>query len=111
MNEFYAQVYDVVRCVPPGQVVSYGQIAHILGRRRAAREVGRAMRCCKQDIPWQRVVMQDGSITGGGYAELRRALLQAEGTPFLADGRVDMKACRYTGPAGPGAAKKADTKG
>ena len=90
MNLFYQQVYDIVAQVPPGKVVSYGQIARMLGRPRAAREVGRAMRLCPDGLPWQRVVMQDGTIAGGGFAQLRRALLETEGVGFLPDGRVDM---------------------
>ena len=94
MNPFFEQVYAVVERIPHGRVVSYGQIAHMLGRPRAAREVGRAMRCCPERLPWQRVVMADGSITGGVYADIRRALLEAEGVTFLPDGRVDMENCR-----------------
>ena len=97
MNPFYQQVYDIVAQVPPGRVVSYGQIARMLGRPRAAREIGRAMRICPDGLPWQRVVMQDGTITGGGFAQLRRAMLEAEGVGFLPDGRVDMAEFRWGG--------------
>ena len=95
MNPFYQQVYDIVAQVPPGRVVSYGQIARMLGRPRAAREVGRAMRLCPEGLPWQRVVMQDGAIAGGGFAQLRRAMLEAEGVGFLPDGRVEMNIFRW----------------
>lgn len=44
--------------------------------------------------------MADGSIAGGGYAELRRAKLKAEGVPFTDDGRVDIRACRWHGRGG-----------
>ena len=97
INPFFKQVYAIVEQIPPGKVVSYGQIARMLGRPRAAREVGWAMRCCPESLPWQRVVMADGSITGGEYAELRRALLEDEGVTFLPDGRVDMGFCRWDG--------------
>jgi len=90
VSSFFKQVYDFVGCVPFGRVISYGQVARALGRPRAAREVGWAMRCCPEFLPWQRVVMADGSIAGGVYAEARRALLKAEGVGFLPDGRVDM---------------------
>lgn len=92
---FFTQVYDIVEQIPHGKVVSYGQIAYMLGRPRAAREVGRAMRFCPKDLPWQRVVMADGSIATGGSPEIRRAFLEAEGVLFLPDGRVDMAACRW----------------
>ena len=97
MNVFFNQVYDVVERIPYGRVVSYGQIARILGRPRAARVVGWAMRRCPEHLPWQRVVMADGAVTGGIYADIRRALLESEGVVFLKDGRVDMKAFLWDG--------------
>jgi len=92
MNSFFEQVYAVVGRVPYGRVVSYGQIARMLGRPRAARQVGWAMRRCPDGLPWQRVVMADGTVAGGVFAETRKALLQEEGVGFLPDGRVDMRA-------------------
>ncbi len=97
MNPFYEQVYEIAARIPYGQAASYGQIARMLGRPRAAREVGRAMRHCPSGLPWQRVVMKDGSIAGGAFADTRRALLMAEGAPFLPDGRVDMEKCQFSG--------------
>jgi len=94
MNLFYRRIYAIVKKIPHGKVVSYGKIAAALGRPRSSREVGRAMRCCPaEDIPWQRVVMADGSIAGGGYAQVRKEMLEAEGVESLPDGRVDMKRC------------------
>ena len=90
MSPFFKQVYAVVERIPYGRVVSYGQIARMLGRPRAAREVGWAMRCCPEHLPWQRVVMANGSIAKGVYADMRKELLRNEGVEFLPDGRVDM---------------------
>ena len=53
------------------------------------------MRHCPEKLPWQRVVKADGTIAGGLHAEIRKALLAAEGVPFLPDGRVDMAACQW----------------
>jgi len=94
LTNFSEQVYELVAKIPHGQVVSYGQIAQTLGHPRGSRAVGWAMRHCPDHLPWQRVVMANGAITGGGYAAERRALLVAEGVPFLPDGRVDMAKCR-----------------
>jgi len=91
MDPFFEQVYSILEQIPYGQVVSYGQIARLLGYSRAARQVGRAMRCCPEHLPWQRVVMADGSVTGGAFADMRRELLAAEGVTFLSDGRVDLE--------------------
>lgn len=94
-NTFFTRVYAVVALIPRGKVVSYGQIAWILGAPRAARQVGWAMRHCPDGLPWQRVVKADGTIAGGEYAPLRRAMLEKEGVIFTPDGRVDMEACRW----------------
>jgi len=88
-------VYEIVGQIPYGKVISYGEIARMLGRPRAAREVGWAMRNCPDGLPWQRVVMADGSIAGGIYTDMRRAILESEGVAFLPDGRVDMSGCRW----------------
>lgn len=69
-----------------------------MGARRARVWRGRSAgpcRRCRDALPWQRVVRADGSIAGGGYAALRRALLEGEGIPFTADGRVDMARCAW----------------
>ena len=95
MNPFFKQVYEIVEQIPYGKVISYGDIAKLLGRPRAAREVGRAMRYCPDGLPWQRVVMADGSITGGTFADIRRAILETEDVIFHNDGRVDMNTCRW----------------
>ena len=95
MNPFYQQVYETVEKIPHGKVMSYGQIAEHLGRPRSSREVGRAMRICPDHIPWQRVVMADGSIAGGQFADVRRAILESEDVVFLIDGRVNMKICKH----------------
>lgn len=97
MTPFSEQVYAFVERIPCGKVVSYGQIAWMLGRARGARLVGWAMRNCPEQLPWQRVVKADGTIADGGHPEIRRALLEAEGVPFLPDGRVDMKSCLWNG--------------
>ena len=96
-SKFFEKVYAVVARIPRGQVVSYGQIAWMLGVPRAARQVGWAMRRCPDALPWQRVVKADGTIAGGNHTELRRALLKEEGVPFLPDGRVDMALCQWNG--------------
>lgn len=94
-RSFFDKVYDIVRQVPQGRVISYGGIAHILGEPRAARQVGWAMRVCPDGIPWQRVVKASGEVAGGEHAEIRRALLEEEGVTFLSDGRVDMEKYRW----------------
>ena len=94
-NSFFEQVYEIVAQIPYGKVVSYGQIARMLGCSRGARMVGWAMRCCPEHLPWQRVVMADGSITGGTYAEIRKMKLESEDVPFIDNDKVDINLCRW----------------
>ncbi len=70
MGEFNDKVYETVRRVPRGKVVSYGQVARLIGQPRKARFVGYAMHgnpdpwdCAAQTgIPCHRVVFKDGSL-------------------------------------------------
>ena len=94
---FFEEVYALVARIPRGRAVSYGQLAAMLGDPRAARQVGWAMRRCPEELPWQRVIREDGDISGGLDPEGRRLRLAAEGVPFLPDGRVDLAQCRWTG--------------
>ena len=78
---FTERVLAVVRRIPPGTVVSYGQVAARAGKPRAARAVGNIMRDCRRpDVPCHRVIAAGGRLGGyGGNEGLKRALLAAEG--------------------------------
>ena len=91
---FFRAVYEIVERIPYAHVMTYGDIARAIGYPRRARFVGYAMRVCPPHLPWHRVVKADGTIAGGDYAPVRRMLLEREGVPFLADGRVDLAGCR-----------------
>ena len=93
---FFDRAYDLVRQIPEGRVASYGQIARMMGEPRKARFVGFAMHespGVAGGVPCHRVVFKDGRLAPGfafGGPGAQRALLEAEGVGFLADGRVDM---------------------
>jgi O-6-methylguanine DNA methyltransferase len=78
---FTDRVLSVVRRIPPGRVATYGDVAAMAGRPRAARAVGNIMRTCgKPDIPCHRVIAAGGRLGGyGGSEVMKRALLAAEG--------------------------------
>lgn len=94
-SPLYQRIYSLVRQVPPGKVVSYGQIAGIVGGC-SARMVGYAMSALKSskaidDVPWQRVINSQGkcSVFGDGIGNsLQMQYLQAEGIQFDDEGRV-----------------------
>jgi methylated-DNA-[protein]-cysteine S-methyltransferase len=78
---FRARVLAAVRRIPPGAVATYGDIAALAGRPRAARAVGNIMKgCSTAGVPCHRVVAAGGLLGGyGGNEALKRALLRAEG--------------------------------
>lgn len=90
---FFKQVYHLVRQIPAGRVASYGQLALCLGRPRAARFVGFAMRGAPEGVPSHRVVRKSGELPPDVVfgAGVQRALLEGEGVTFLQNGYVDMK--------------------
>ena len=103
---FCDSVWDLVRSVPRGRVVSYGQIARAIGpaddvdphsyRREGARWVGAALAKCPSDVPWHRVVNAHGKLSFQAAATQQAALLAQEGV-HLAQGTVDMS--RFQWPA------------
>jgi O-6-methylguanine DNA methyltransferase len=86
---FSRRVLTVVRNIPPGRVATYGDIASLAGRPRAARAVGNIMKnCTRRDVPCHRVIAAGGRLGGyGGSEALKRALLAAEGVA-IAGSRV-----------------------
>jgi methylated-DNA-protein-cysteine methyltransferase-like protein len=99
-SSFFQQVYEIVKNIPPGFVMSYGQIALLLGHPRGSRLVGWAMHTCPAPLPWHRVIKKSGEVplSNPFHPEsAQRNLLQKEGISFLASGRVDMKKHQYQG--------------
>lgn len=98
---FFDRVYDVVRQVPVGRVVSYGQVAVLVGEPRKARFVGFAMHSSPGvagGVPCHRVVFKDGSLAPGfafGGPDVQREMLLDEGVIFTDDGKVDMGICQW----------------
>ena len=89
------EVYAIADSVPPGHVVSYGQIAAAIGRPKNARLVGKIMSMADRygDHPCHRVVNSAGRMVPGW--EDQRAMLEVEGVGFLKNGCVDMKKHRW----------------
>jgi methylated-DNA-protein-cysteine methyltransferase-like protein len=102
-QNFYEAVYRVVVLIPRGRVMTYGQIAVILGAPRAARAVGYAMRACPENIPWQRVINGKGQISARSQVErpvLQKLLLETEGIKFDKTDTCDLDRLRWD-PADP----------
>jgi methylated-DNA-protein-cysteine methyltransferase-like protein len=102
---FFTYVYRLVARIPKGKVVTYGQVAALLGAPRAARAVGTALRYLpgplSRTVPWQRVINASGGVSMRGDAirvEEQRLLLENEGIEFNRHGRVNLKKYRWAGP-------------
>lgn len=103
--DLYKRIYELVAEIPAGRVATYGQIAWMAGRPDAPRMVGYAMSHTPDELalPCHRVVNRLGELApahafGGG--QIQRAMLEREGVPFLENGRIDLKNCRWRLSAG-----------
>jgi methylated-DNA-protein-cysteine methyltransferase-like protein len=96
-GNFFERVYQIVRKIPEGKVMTYGQIAAKIGTKDA-RRVGHALHANKEGsgVPCHRVVNKDGrlapSYAFGGYHEQRNRLI-AEGVKFIDELHVDLIKC------------------
>jgi O-6-methylguanine DNA methyltransferase len=95
---FTTRVLSVVRRIPPGRVASYGEVAALAGRPRAARAVGNIMRTCgRVDVPCHRVIAAGGRLGGyGGSEALKRSLLAAEGVVVAGSRIRNLDRVRWT---------------
>lgn len=101
MSPFKEKVIKVVRLVPYGKVVSYGQVAAYVGVPRAARQVGWILRGIESsiDLPWWRVINNSGriSIDGNLYNDkhVQKRLLESEGIVINKDFTLDIGLYRF----------------
>ncbi len=103
LADFAARVLDVAEAIPPGRVMSYGDIAEYIGAG-GPRQVGRVMALWGGGVPWWRVVHSDGQFLSGHEREALRHY-RLERTPLRTgtDGkpsRLDMRRARWAGEHG-----------
>lgn len=100
-SRFAQKVIQVVKSIPRGKVVSYGQVALYVGAPRAARQVGWILRSLDEQIsiPWWRVVNNKGRISIQGNIHndktLQKKLLQTEGIDVDKDFTLDIAKYRF----------------
>jgi len=102
-STFYDRVYEFVRMVPRGYVVTYGQVALELGAPAAARAVGYALHFLPgdTDVPWWRVINASGGISlkgRGEAAEVQRRQLEGDGVRFEGGGTINLRRYRWIPP-------------
>ena len=97
------RVYEIVRQIPVGKVMTYGQLAIILGEGYTARTVGYVMHGADTEkVPWQRVINSQGKCSTGRLTipvNLQQELLESEGVVFSGTGKCDLNLYQWF-PAG-----------
>ncbi len=98
-KNYRERVYEIVRQIPVGKVMTYGQIAIILGEGYTARTVGYVMHGAdSESVAWQRVINSQGKCSTGRLTiplNLQQELLEAEGIEFNASGKCDLSKLQW----------------
>ncbi len=93
------RVFEIVRRIPVARVMTYGQLAEILGEGYTARTVGFVMHSADETVPWQRVINAQGACSTGRVIvppDLQQRMLVSEGVVFNEKGRCDLSRYRWT---------------
>jgi len=97
-KQYRERVYTLVRQIPKGRVMTYGQIAGILGEGYTARTVGYVLHASADDVPWQRVINAQGKCSTGRLTipmNLQQEILESEGVSFNDRGKCDLGARQW----------------
>lgn len=92
--EFKLRVYELIKVIPKGKVVTYGQVAAVCGAPWAAWEVGQIAHYGPIELPWHRMVNKQGGLASGfvpGGREQQKMKLEKEGIKFDKNDRVNME--------------------
>ena len=100
--KYRERVFNLVRRIPRGRVMTYGQIAAILGEGYTPRTVGFVMHSSDQELPWHRVINAQGACSTGGIvlpADKQQLMLEREGITFDERHRCDLSRYLWNPPA------------
>jgi len=100
LTEFSQRVIQLIQNIPEGKVSTYGQIADLAGRPKAARRVSWLLNSSsdKYQLPWHRVINSQGKISerpGGGQQRQKKRLAE-EGIKVSRQYEVDLKKYLWT---------------
>ncbi|MBU8878391.1 MGMT family protein [Bacillus sp. FJAT-29790] len=100
METFTEKVIAIIKQIPSGRVMTYGQIAKLAGSPRGARQVVRILHSMskKHQLPWHRVINSKGEIglKAEEHFNIQKLSLESEGVTFLPDGSIDLKLFLFT---------------
>ncbi|MDQ0113387.1 MGMT family protein [Paenibacillus harenae] len=103
MQPFTQRVIDIIKHIPEGRVMTYGQVAEQAGSRRGARQVVRILHAMSNahKLPWHRVVNAKGEVAipddEGRFLQMMH--LQGEGIEVSESGKLDLERYRHSPPA------------
>ena len=92
--EYRERVYQIVRRIPRGRVMTYGQIAELLGDGYTPRTVGFVMHASPSGTPWHRVLNAQGACSTGRVVlphDKQQRMLESEGVVFGDNHRCDLQ--------------------
>lgn len=93
-SRYRERVYEIVRRIPRGRVMTYGQIAEILGEGYTARTIGFVMHASGDQTPWHRVINARGACSTGKVVlpeDKQQRLLESESVQFDERGRCNLE--------------------
>lgn len=93
-HDYRERVFRVVRAIPYGRVMTYGQIAEILGDGYTPRTVGFVMHSSDDKTPWHRVINAQGGCSTRGIVlphDKQQRMLESEGVSFSQSGKCDLQ--------------------
>ncbi|GIQ66544.1 hypothetical protein PACILC2_51120 [Paenibacillus cisolokensis] len=99
MQPFTMRVIEIIKQIPEGRVMTYGQVAEQAGSPRAARQVVRILHAMSRAhrLPWHRVVNAKGQIAIKDIEgrEMQELYLRSEGVEVDVDGSIDLDKYRH----------------
>lgn len=99
MKPFTKKVVGIIKSIPPGKVMTYGQIARVAGSPRAARQVVRILHSMsmKLGLPWHRVINSKGQIglSEEEYFYEQKRRLEMEGVVFGLGDLIDLERYQF----------------
>lgn len=97
MTEFTEKVLNIIKSIPPGKVMTYGQIASYADHPRGARQVSRILHSMSQkhNLPWWRVINSQGSISLTGEAGYMQGDLLVQEGIEVTNKRIDLSKYLY----------------
>jgi len=99
MEPFTERVVEIIKGIPEGKVMTYGQIAKLAGSPRGARQVVRVLHTLseKYKLPWHRIINSKGEISIVDYESrnLQKAFLESEGVTITSQNTIDLNEFQY----------------